>query len=159
MGINVMFLTRWTTAATPIIAIFKWTTHICKYSTLRAHRNSHSPLQWANLCSNPFHRMDFLEMQTKTLSGPSLFYWLHSISHHPENLVHVFTDSSLFGGFCLLFFFCLFVFLGLHPQHMEVPRLGVQSELQRPAYTRATATSDLSRVCDLHHSSQKHLAP
>ena len=36
---------------------------------------------------------------------------------------------------------------------MEVPRLGVQSELSLQAYTRATATPDLSRVSDLHHSS------
>ena len=28
--------------------------------------------------------------------------------------------------------------------HMEVPRLGVESELQPPAYTTATATRDLS---------------
>ena len=33
-------------------------------------------------------------------------------------------------------FFCfvLFAFLGLHPQHMEVPRLGVKLELQLLAY-------------------------
>ena len=49
----------------------------------------------------------------------------------------------------LLFFF--FVFLGLHPWHMKVPRLGVEWELQSPAYTTATATWDPSRVCDLHH--------
>ena len=35
-------------------------------------------------------------------------------------------------------------------QHMEVPRLGVESELQLPASTTATATPDLSRICDLH---------
>ena len=35
-----------------------------------------------------------------------------------------------------------FFFLGLHLQHMEVPRLQVKSELQLPAYTRATATPD-----------------
>ena len=28
-----------------------------------------------------------------------------------------------------------FFFLGLHPQAMKVPRLGVKSELQLPAYT------------------------
>jgi len=39
---------------------------------------------------------------------------------------------------------------------MEVPRLGVKSELQLPAYTTATATQDLSYVFDLHHSSQQH---
>ena len=39
----------------------------------------------------------------------------------------------------LIFFF---LFLGLHLLHMEVPRLGVESELQMPAYTAATATTD-----------------
>jgi len=54
-----------------------------------------------------------------------------------------------------LFVFFLFYFLGLRLGHMEVPRLGVQWELQLPAYTTATATatSDLRCVCDLHHSS------
>ena len=50
----------------------------------------------------------------------------------------------------LLLLFCL-----LGPWHMEVPRLGVQSELQLPAYTTATATQDPSCICDLHHSSQQ----
>ena len=36
-----------------------------------------------------------------------------------------------------LFFF--FVFLGPHPWHTEVPRLGVELELQLPAYTTITA--------------------
>ena len=41
---------------------------------------------------------------------------------------------------------------------MEVPRLGVESELQLPAYTSATATWDPSCVCicDLRHSSWQH---
>ena len=30
---------------------------------------------------------------------------------------------------CFVLFGLVFVFLGLHPQHMEVPRLGVESEL------------------------------
>ena len=38
---------------------------------------------------------------------------------------------------------------------MEVSRLGIKSELQLPTYTAATATWDLSRVCDLHHSSRQ----
>ena len=53
--------------------------------------------------------------------------------------------------FVLFFFFlCL---LGPHQRHMEVPRLGVESELQPPAY--ATAMPDLSLICDPHHSSQQ----
>ena len=51
------------------------------------------------------------------------------------------------------FFFFFFAFLGPHPQHMEVPRLRVKSELWQPAYTTATATQDPSHVFDLHHSS------
>ena len=35
---------------------------------------------------------------------------------------------------------------------MEVPRLGVQSELQALAYTTATAMRDLSHICNLLHS-------
>ena len=40
--------------------------------------------------------------------------------------------------------------------HIEVPRLGVESELQLPGYTTATAVQDPSHICDLHHSSGKH---
>ena len=58
-------------------------------------------------------------------------------------------------GQWVLFFFFVFVFLGLQPWHMEVPRQGVQSELQLPAYTTATATWDPSCVCDLHYSSRQ----
>ena len=48
-----------------------------------------------------------------------------------------------------------FVFLGPRPRHLEVPRLGVQTELEMAADTTATATAtpDLSHVCNLHHSS------
>jgi len=38
---------------------------------------------------------------------------------------------------------------------MEVPRLGVEWELQLPAYTTVTAMPDLSHVYDLHHSSRQ----
>ena len=36
----------------------------------------------------------------------------------------------------------LFCFLGLYPRHIEVPRLGVESELQLPPYTTAAAVQD-----------------
>ena len=48
---------------------------------------------------------------------------------------------------------CVCVFLGPHPRHTEVPRLGVESEPQLLAYATATATPDPSHVCNLHHSS------
>ena len=64
----------------------------------------------------------------------------------------LFRDAT---GLIFLSSFSFFFFLGLHPDHMEVPRLGVESQLQPPAYTTATATCDLSGVCDRHHSSRQ----
>ena len=55
-----------------------------------------------------------------------------------------------------IYFFFLFFFLRAAPWPMEIPRLGVKSELQLPAYTTATATQDLSCLCNLHHSSWQH---
>ena len=51
----------------------------------------------------------------------------------------------------LLFFF----FLGPHLQHMELPRLGVDLDLQLPPYTTATARPDLNRTCNLCWSLQQ----
>ena len=45
--------------------------------------------------------------------------------------------------------------LGPHPPHVEAPSLGVGLELQLPGHTTATATWDLSHICDLHPSSQQ----
>ena len=54
----------------------------------------------------------------------------------------------------------VFIFLGPHLWHIEIPRLGVESELLLLAYTTVTATADPatadpSRLCDLHHSSRQ----
>ena len=49
--------------------------------------------------------------------------------------------------------FVFFFFLGLHLRHMEVPELGVQSELQ--AYATATAMQNPRYICDLCHSLQQ----
>ena len=55
-----------------------------------------------------------------------------------------------------LYFIFIFVFLGPHLQHMEVPRLEVKSQLLLPAYITATAMWDPSCICKLHHSSWLH---
>ena len=57
--------------------------------------------------------------------------------HLPVSQILI-SDFLVFG----FVFFCLFVcfcFLGPHALHMEVPSLGVNSEIQLPAYTTATA--------------------
>ena len=38
---------------------------------------------------------------------------------------------------------------------MDVPRIGVELELQLPAYTTATAMQDPNHICNLHHSLQQ----
>ena len=63
------------------------------------------------------------------------------------------------SGLLFGFGFGFLVFLGLHPQHKQVPRLGVELDLQLPAYTTAAAMQYPSRVCDIHHSSQQHWIP
>ena len=54
-------------------------------------------------------------------------------------------------GVFLFCFVCLFCFLGLHPWHMEVPRRGVESQLQLPTCTPATLDSSHKP----HHSSRQ----
>ena len=49
-------------------------------------------------------------------------------------------------GLPVFLFYFIFVFLGPNPQHVDVPRLGVESELQLLAYTTATATWDPSHT-------------
>ena len=68
-------------------------------------------------------------------------------------------NNPMTGGylnFIYLFIYLLICFLGPYLKHMEVPRLGVPSELQLLASTIATAMRDESWVCDLHHSSWRH---
>ena len=72
----------------------------------------------------------------------------------------VYIESVFFVFICIFFFFLitlwwfyLFIALGPHLQHVEVPRLRVKSELQLLVYTTATATWDPSHTCDLHYSS------
>ena len=71
--------------------------------------------------------------ESSSLSGPLPHFFKISLS------------LSLF-----FFFFC---FLGPHLRHLGVLRLGVEWELQLLTYVTATATPDLSHVCNLHHSS------
>ena len=73
----------------------------------------------------------------------------------PGGSLHL-PQLSLLHWNCEDFFFpLLFFFLWPHLQHMEVPRLGVESELQLLACTTATATQDLSHICGLSCSLQQ----
>lgn len=53
-------------------------------------------------------------------------------------------------------FFNIYIcFLGTQLRHKEVPRLGVESELQLPVYTTVTTMQDPGCICNLHQSSQQ----
>ena len=51
----------------------------------------------------------------------------------------------------------IFFFLRPHLHHMEVPRLGVELELQLQDYITGTAMPDLSHICNLHCSLQQQI--
>ena len=82
------------------------------------------------------------------------------VEERPHRVLLSYGPGYFRSAFVLLFpcfsFFFLFCLLGPHPLHMEVPRLGVESELQLLTYTTATVMQDLSRICDLQHRSWKH---
>ena len=59
----------------------------------------------------------------------------------------------------LLLFVCLLFRAVLTAYDMEVPRLGVKSELQLSAYATVTATQDPSHIYDLHHGSWQRWIP
>ena len=87
------------------------------------------------------------------------YIYIHSFSYYLPSWFIPRDHSSLccrVGLHCLsilLLLLSFFFFLGPHVQHMEVLQLGVELELQLPAYSTAMATPDLSHACNLHPSS------
>ena len=92
------------------------------------------------------------------LSFLDISYYFHSYSNmwpfvsgffHSHDVM--FRGSVLWPLCQYLVYLFLFAFIGLYLQHMEVPRLGVELELQLPAYATAIATEDpSSSICNLH---------
>ena len=68
---------------------------------------------------------------------------------HNSNLNHSLDNAGSLTCCATRKLHTFFFFLRWHLWHMEVPRLGVKSELQLPAYTTATATRDLSHISNL----------
>ena len=76
-----------------------------------------------------------LLLMVKSIGTHEILYWPQIIDPKVVPILgtHYITER--------IFFFFFFCFLGPHPQHMEVPRLGVELEMQLPAYATATATT------------------
>ena len=70
--------------------------------------------------------------------------------------VNVSDGEEFWKWIIFIVFFSPPLFLWPHVQHMEVPGLGVELELQLLAYTTGRATPDPSRMCDLCCSLQQH---
>ena len=82
-------------------------------------------------------------------------FFIHSSVIGRLGCFHVLTivnRAAVNFGVHVSFVLSFFLFLAMLAA-MEVPRLGVELELELPAYTTATATQDPSRVCNLHCSS------
>ena len=119
-----------------------------------------------------------VQFHCATMGTPIFFFPFNFImSKHTYNFFHTSLVRSRIAERCRIFltagkhifppyqenfiiflfiylFVCLFIyFLGLHPWHMEVPRLVVKSKPQLLAYGTVTAMQDPSLICELYHSS------
>ena len=135
-------------AATPLDGISPWETKPILLSL-------QFPLLWLPLVppmwSSPLPLCVVLGLPPTRGPGPSMSAVLELLQIICALCTWARTDDLLWPNLVWDCFF--FFFLGLNPQHMEVPRLGDESELQLLIYTTAAATQDLSLICDLQHSS------
>ena len=73
---------------------------------------------------------------------------------HPSIISNI--SVFLFLGYTIFkLYFFFFLFRATPAAYMEVPRWGVESELQLPAYTTVIAMPDPSHICELQCSSQQ----
>ena len=104
-----------------------------------------------------------MQQNSRFLEGNTRIYSLSFLLERgPESGVRVGRSTICILCFFLSVCVCVCVCVcveGLHPWHMEVPRLGVKLELQLLVYATGTAMLDLSRVCNLHWSSQQRQIP
>ena len=100
------------------------------------------PLPWEPL----YAVSTALRRQKNKQTNKQMLYGLHLF-------MFVCVCICMFYLFNVILLLLLFWFLGPKPWHVEVPRLEVQSELQLPGYTTATAMRNLSCTCNLYHSS------
>jgi len=111
--------------------------------------------------SKTWHKCTYLQNRNKLTNidnrlvvakgegGVSGMHWELGVSRC--KLLHLFYFIYLF-----IYFFVFLAISWAAPAAYGVPRLGVESEMQPPAYARATAMRDPSCVCNLHHSSRQH---
>ena len=119
---------------------------LCKFYFIFVFGHTHSTWRFLGQKLNLSHSCSLLHSYSNARSlthwaGPGIEHMRQCQIFNPivpqQELLNFIYIISFFGG-------------GPHLQHMELPSLGVQSELQQSAYATAIATSYLSRVCDLY---------
>ena len=106
------------------------------HSTPHSHSLSLNSLPWLQSCPAPeSSRWPFFPT-------PSFICTIHIYTHTYICVIHIYTHIYIQKYTEHKSFFFSFCFLGPFLWHMEVPNLGVESELQLPAYTTATATPE-----------------
>ena len=119
------------------------------------------PQLWQDGSFNPQHQA--AESNSRLSSDPCCYSQiLSSLCHSRNSWTRIYKRISL-GVWCACVCLCVreregevfffFFFLWLHLCHMEIPKLGVEMELQLSTYVMAIATLVLSRhICELYRS-------
>ena len=96
--------------------------------------------------------LENVRVKLRNFNNSSIY--LHSDSIISKKISHY---ICMYVCVCVCVCVCIHIhcFSEPHPWHMEFPRLGVELELQLPAYATVTAAPDLSHNGHLHYSSQK----
>ena len=100
----------------------------------------------------------FLSFSFCLSSTAGLLSTIQRILHKRNHIEHSFKVLKLTFKFYLFVYLCMYLFiyfLGPHLWHMDVPRLGVELELQLLAYPTATEIPDKRCACELHQSPQQ----
>ena len=117
----------------PFILYIYLITKLC-YFLLLSHKKEHNHA----ICNNMDVTRDAHSKWTKSERGGKTPYnitYMWNLKYGRSEAIYK-TETGSKGGRAFLFV-CLFVFLGPHPWHMKVPRLGVEWELKPLAYTTA----------------------
>ena len=141
--------------------VYPYTT---KITTLSAQTSGHFPRSSTIFCTSTWisfrNKLDYYSYYGNGESEKQKDLGTYSKAKHESELIY--KSSTLKWLTTQIYFrfsiptsltFYFFGFLGPHLWHMDIPSLGIELELQLPAYSTATATPDLSHACDLHHSS------
>ena len=129
-------------------------TQVQSLASLSGLRICHCRKLWCRSKTQPGSDVAVAMVQARGYSSDSTSRLGTSICQgrgSPKKRTHIHTHKDKILFF-LLFIFAFFFFPQPCPQHMEVPRLVVKSELQVPAYTRAKAMPKPDHVCDPHRS-------